>query len=357
MSRLVRQQHILFSSLLAAATFAAATLALAMGPVNIPYKTVVLAVARRVPGLGGIEASLPPAWETIIFDIRLPRVLLACVVGASLSAAGVAFQGLLRNPLADPYITGVSSGAALGAVIAILTGIPLVFSKHGLALLGRATIPAMAFLGGIGSVYAVLYLSRVDGRLPVDTFLLAGVVVGSFLWAVISFLMTLSGKALHEIVFWLMGSLSGRGWDDLWMALPWSIAGIAALYLFSRDLNILALGEEQAWQLGVEVEWSKLLIVLTSAMLTASAVAVSGIIGFIGLVVPHMTRIIVGPDHRLLLPTSLLSGALFLVAADTLARVILPPVEIPVGVITAMVGGPFFLYLLKEAKRHDTLRG
>jgi iron complex transport system permease protein len=277
----------------------------------------------------------------IVRDIRLPRVLLAALVGASLALAGAAFQGMLRNSLADPYIVGTSSGAALGAAIAIVLGLS---SSIDAAWPAR---PLFAFVGALLTMAFVFALSRLDGRLPVDTFLLAGVVVGSFLWAFVSFLMAASQGRMREIVFWLMGDLSLASWPLVQMILPYFLAGLAALFLLAHRLNLLAVGEESAAALGVDVERTKILVVVFASLLTAAAVSVSGLIGFLGLMVPHLIRSIWGPDHRILLPASALGGATFLVLADTAARM-MGPVEMPVGVLTALFGGPFFFVILRR---------
>lgn len=339
--------------ILGACLFAAGLVSIVTGSVMIPPKTVISLLVSKILGHG--TSPVPLAWQTIIIEVRLPRTALGAIVGASLSAAGVTFQGLLRNPLADPYITGVSSGAALGAVLAIITGLPVLLLKAGVArVISGAIIPIFAFFGGMAAVYTVLALSRARGHIPTDTFLLAGVVVGSFFWAVVSFLMTVAGRALHEMIFWLMGSLSSRTWGDVYMVLPWALTGFGIMWFFSRDLNVLALGEESALQLGLDTEFLKKVLIIVASMVTAAAVAASGIIGFVGLVVPHVMRLLIGPDHRVLLPGSILAGAAFLVLADTLARVLIAPTEIPVGIITSMAGGPFFLYLLRRRKANVT---
>ncbi len=316
------------------------------GSASIPPLEVASIIARRLPFVGapaGAQAS-PTAHEVIVLQVRMPRILLGAMVGGSLAAAGAALQGLLRNPLADPYIVGVSAGAALGATVAIVAGLPM-------TALGVASVPAAAFLSAILTMVLVYSLARVSGRLPTDTFLLAGVVVGSFLWALISFLMVLSGDDLRQIVMWLMGSLSGKGYAHVKMAFPYVAGGLAALGVLSRDFNLISLGDDEARYLGLDPEEFKRVAVLAASLVTAASVAVGGIIGFVGLIVPHAMRLVLGPDHRTLIPACMLAGAAFLVAADTLARTLIAPAELPVGVITAIVGGPFFLYLLRRRKR------
>ncbi len=277
---------------------------------------------------------------TIIWQIRFPRVLLGFLIGASLAAAGAAFQGLLQNPLADPYTIGVSSGAALGATAAILL-LPAGFFSQML-------IPLFGFLGALVALFSVYQLGRVGGRLPVVTVLLAGVVISSFFSALISLSMLFAGEQMRSIFFWLVGGLGMKGWPYVALIVPYLVLGLAVLIFHSRDLNLILLGEEEALSLGVEVERVKKIVLVAASLLTAGAVSVSGMIGFVGLIVPHAMRILIGPDHRLLFPAAVFGGGIFLVAADTFARTVLSPVELPVGIITAFIGAPFFMYLLRR---------
>lgn len=286
---------------------------------------------------------LDPATATILLDLRLPRVLLGILVGASLALAGSGFQGILRNPLADPYIVGTSAGAALGASLAIVLHLPS-------PLPWLSPVPALAFLGALGAMMAVYRLARIGNTLPVETFLLAGVVVGSFAGAMVSFLMTLAHEDLPRVVFWLMGSLGQADASRVALVAPYLLIGGVALYLLSPALNLASMGDEAAWSLGVDVERLKIRVILAGSLVTAAAVSASGLIGFLGLLVPHLTRMLVGPDHRVLMPASALGGAAFLVLADTVARTVGAPQEIPVGVVTAMVGAPFFFWLLHRRK-------
>lgn len=298
------------------------------------------ALARA--GNGGDPALVGGAQEArIIWDLRLPRVVLASLVGASLALAGVALQGMLRNPLADPYIVGTSSGAAFGAAIAIVLGLSSGFDT------AWPMRPIFSFAGALLTMAFVVRLSRVDGRLPLDTFLLAGVVVGSFLWALVSFVMATSQGRMKEIVFWLMGDLSLASWPTVAMVVPYMAVGAAALMMLAHRLNLLSVGEESAAALGVQVEATKLAIVAFASLLTGAAVSVSGLIGFLGLLVPHVMRALCGPDHRVLLPASALAGAAFLLVVDTAAR-LASPIELPVGVLTALFGGPFFFVILRR---------
>ncbi len=288
-------------------------------------------------------ARLDPATATILLDLRLPRVLLGMLVGASLALAGSGFQGILRNPLADPYIVGTSAGAALGATLAIVLHLPS-------PLPWLSPVPALAFLGALGAMLAVYRLARIGNTLPVETFLLAGVVVGSFAGAMVSFLMTMAHEDLPRVVFWLMGSLGQADASRVALVSPYLLIGGVALYLLSPALNLASMGDEVAWSLGVDVERLKIRVILAGSLVTAAAVSASGLIGFLGLLVPHLARMLVGPDHRVLMPASALGGAAFLVMADTVARTVGAPQEIPVGVVTAMVGAPFFFWLLHRRK-------
>ncbi len=318
-------------------------LALASGSVAIPVREVARILLHRLPGVGPPPpAAWPASHEQIVLAVRSPRVALAAAVGATLGLAGAALQGLLRNPMADPYVIGVSSGAALGATLAMTLGL----GKG----LGLGMVPAAAFLGALASIAMVYTLARTGGRLPVLNLLLAGVAVGSFLSALVSALLVFAHRDVRPVIFWLMGGLGGRGWFHLAAASPYMLLGAGGILLLARELNALLLGEESARQLGVDTERVKLWLVAAAALATAAAVAVAGIIGFVGLVVPHMARLVVGADHRILLPAAGLGGAALLVLADTAARVALAPGEIPVGIITSLIGGPFFLYLLRRAR-------
>lgn len=299
-----------------------------------------------VQGLQGLllgwregSAILTPSEKTIIFSIRLPRVLFAGLVGAALSGAGVIFQALLRNPLADPYILGISGGSAVGAIIGIIIGIGAV----------PFAIPGLAFCGAAATVLLVFFIGRSNRELHSTTLLLAGVIVNAFFSAVIMFLISISTNTeLHSITFWLMGDLTLSSWYKILFVAILLFAGAALIYSFARPLNLIVTGEETALQLGVDVERTKITLFIAGSLLTAVAVAFSGVIGFVGLIIPHMMRMVFGPDHRLLLPASFLFGASFLVAADTIARTVIPQTELPVGVITAMCGAPYFIYLLRR---------
>ncbi len=328
--------------ILAAVLVGALVLGVCTGSASIsPTNVFRLAFA----GLTGQEAppGLSSTHLSIVWNLRVPRVILASMVGVGLASAGAAFQGLFKNPLADPYILGISSGAALGAAFGLVYGLTW-------TVLGMGAVPVLAFMGGVVSITAVYHLARVNGTVPVMSLLLAGVALGAFLSAALALLMYTDVDRVGQVVFWLLGSLSGANWTKVWMAVPYLLLGLAIILLHSRELNALLLGEEPAQHLGVDVERVKRSLLLGGTLATAAAVSVSGVIGFLGLIVPHGVRLVVGPDHRFLLPVTALMGASFMVLADTLARTVLAPAELPVGILTAFCGGPFFLYILRQRK-------
>ena len=318
-------------------------LATTIGSVSIPFSTTIGILLSRLPWV-----DMSPTWtgtlETIIFDIRLPRVVLAGLVGSALATAGATYQGLFRNPLADPYLIGVAQGAALGAVIGFL--LPPAWHS-----LGFGIIPLLAFCGAVVSTAVVYNLARVGKTLPATTLILAGVALGALLASIVSYLVISSGEKIHGIMFWLMGSFSLSQWSEVIIALPYVILGVTIILLYARPLNLVQLDEEQAQQLGINVERLKLVLLAAATLITAAAVSFVGIIGFVGIIVPHAVRLIWGVDHRFLLPLSVLTGAVFLILADMIARTVMAPTEIPIGVITALCGAPFFLYLLKRRRR------
>ncbi|NIO05029.1 MAG: iron chelate uptake ABC transporter family permease subunit [Proteobacteria bacterium] len=308
---------------------------LSFGTVRIGLSDVFRAL---VSGLRDGDPGGGQGYFTIILSIRLPRILLAAVVGGALSVAGSIFQALLRNPLADPYILGVSSGSAVGAVLAMMLG--LAATSLGL--------PLASFLGAIGTVLIVFNVGRMGRRVHTNTLLLAGVIINAFFGAVLMFLISISKtEALHSIIFWLMGDFSFADYRGLTLASPYVLTGALLAYFLARRLNLIVAGEDEASQLGVDVERVKKYAYALASLITAAAVSVCGLIGFVGLMIPHMIRLILGSDHRLLIPAAALWGAGFLVICDTLARSILAPMELPVGVVTAAFGAPFFIYLLK----------
>jgi len=325
------------------ASVAVIALATTIGSVKIPFLTTCRILFSQLP-----LVDIAPTWtgpmETIILDIRLPRVIMAGLVGAALSIAGATYQGLFRNPLADPYLIGAAQGAALGAVIGFL----LPFDWHGT---GFGIIPVLAFTGAILSIAIVYILARVGKTVPVTTLILAGVALGALWGSIVSYLIITSGEKIHGIMFWLMGSFSLSEWSEVAVVLPYVVVGVVIILLYSRSLNVMQLDEEQAKQLGINVEKVKLILLAAATLITAAAVSFVGTIGFVGIIIPHAVRLIWGPDHRFLLPLSVLTGAIFLVLADLGARTVMSPTEIPIGVITAICGVPFFLYLLRRKKR------
>ncbi|MGG1663830.1 FecCD family ABC transporter permease [Brevibacillus sp. NRS-1366] len=324
---------------------ASVIISISLGAAQLPLSQVWLILLHQVPGLYEyVPVNWPESSEQIVMKVRFPRIVLAVLVGACLSLAGAGFQGVLRNSLADPYTMGVASGSAVGAAFLILFGLQITF-------LGQWSIPVVAFLTGFVSLWIVLRLANTQGKLQTETLLLSGVVVQAFLGSLVSFMVSLSDKAVNEIVFWLMGSLSFRGWDFTYVLLPYLVVGLMVLVSYARALNLFALGERQAAHLGVSVDRTKLIVLIVSTLLTAGAVSISGIIGFVGLVVPHLVRLMVGPDYRILLPMATICGGIYVLWADTLARMLLGPTEIPLGVVTAFLGAPFFAYLLKQNKR------
>ncbi|NKB71669.1 MAG: iron chelate uptake ABC transporter family permease subunit [Candidatus Latescibacteria bacterium] len=316
----------------------AVVVGLGTGPVAIPAERVAALL------LGGGENGDEQVIEAfIVRDLRLPRVLLAILVGALLSQCGAVMQGFFQNPMADPYIIGVSSGAALGATIALTF-------LGGTMLAGLHAVSLCAFLGALGVTFLVYTISLRGGRLPTALVLLTGVAVSALGTGLTSFILISTQSDLKRILYWLMGGLANRGWDHLSLIAPYALVGMGLVLFFARDLNILLQGEENAQYMGVDVERVKRILLALSALLAGLAVAVSGLIGFVGLVVPHVMRLLVGPDHRILLPASMVGGAILLVWADTLARWLIAPAEIPIGIITSLVGVPFFLFLLSRRR-------
>jgi iron complex transport system permease protein len=289
--------------------------------------------------------DLDEAASNILWNIRMPRVVLAGLVGASLAIAGAAFQGLLKNPLADPYTLGVSSGASVGAVVTLFFGISVPF-------LGLFTLPVFSMLGAFLTMVTVMSFAKlIDRAMKMETIILTGIIFSSFLGSVISLMISLSGEELRQIIGWLLGSVSMRGWPYVTMALPFMTIGFLLLWLNRRELNALVFGEERAKHLGVNVKRRKMMILTGGSILTGAAVSVSGTIGFVGLVVPHMTRMLWGSDHRHVLPLSFINGASLLIICDLVSRTIISPSELPIGVITAFIGAPVFAFIFWKQRR------
>ena len=329
-------------SLLATLVVVTGLVSLHLGPVPIQTTTVFKSALSAI-GIEGLAVDRTA--QLVVEQIRLPRILVGAAVGMALGLAGTSMQGLFRNPMADPGIIGVSAGGAVGAVAAIALGWANWF---------LLALPTFAFAGAISALFLVYGIAAVGGRLSMATLLLAGVAVNAFLGAVVSAIIYLipNEGALREILFWLAGGFDSRSWDHVRIAIPPIATGSLVLVLAARDLNLLVLGDDEARSLGVRIGVVRALVLAASALVTGSAVAVSGTIAFVGLVTPHMLRLVLGPDHRILMPTSALGGALFVMLADMVARTVIQPAEFRVGILTAFVGAPFFVFLLIKNKRH-----
>ncbi len=329
------------SWVLALLALAAALVSLSLGPVTIPASHVGAIVLSLV----GLDvADYGRTEQLVIEQIRLPRILVGASVGMALGVAGATMQGLFRNPMADPGIIGVSAGGAVGAVVAIATGMAGLFFL---------AIPMCAFVGAIAASFLVYGIAAVGGRFSMATLLLAGVAVNAFLGAVVSAIIILipDNGALREILFWLSGGLDSRSWEHVRISTPLILGAVAVIMLMARDLNLLMLGDDEARSMGVRVGIARPVLLAAAALATGAAVAVSGTIAFVGLVTPHILRLVLGPDHRVLIPLSAAGGAVFIIVADTVARTVVQPAEFRVGVLTAFVGAPFFIFLLIKNKR------
>jgi iron complex transport system permease protein len=336
-------------ALLIVALILTIAIAAAIGPVQISPLEVFKIILQKIPLIGGSIKVDSPLNQEIILSVRLPRVLAAALVGVALASSGTVLQGLLRNPIADPFIIGISAGASLGASIAMVTGI-------GASIFGLLySVPIAAFISAVGTVFLIYNLSRIGGSMSMLTLLLIGVAITSLFSALVYLIMLITNAQAQGILFWMFGSLTLASWNYVYMAFPFIIAGLAVILYFARDLNPIALGEEQAHHLGVDTEMLKKILLACVSLVTAAAVSISGIIGFIGLIIPHIMRLLVGPDHRMLIPSSALAGAIVLILCDTLARTVMSPSEVPVGIITAILGCPFFIYLLLRTRRGSWL--
>lgn len=320
------------------------TIGISFGSVPVPIPVLLQIIGKEIFHLP-ISADPDVMLTNIVMNIRLPRVLLAGFVGASLAISGAGFQGLLRNPLADPYTLGISSGASVGAVLTIFLNISLPF-------IGLYTLPALSIVCSVLTMFCVLaFAKKMDRSMKVETIILTGIIFSSFLSAFISLMIALTGDELRQIIGWLMGSVSMRGWNYIAIILPFFIIGSLILIMNTSELNAMTFGEDRAKHLGVNVKRRKMWILIAGSMLTGAAVAVSGAIGFVGLVIPHFVRKIWGPDHKHLLPLSLLVGSGFLILADFVARSLIAPSELPIGVITSLIGAPAFALILLKRRR------
>ncbi|MGW0036498.1 FecCD family ABC transporter permease [Gordonia sp. NPDC003376] len=319
----------------------ACLLAVMVGPAGLSAKGVLLDLLDRLP-LVDVESGLSGRQQTILWEVRMPRVALAALVGMMLAVAGAAYQGVFRNPLADPYLLGVSSGAGLGATIAIVAG----------GVIGSAGVPVAAFVGGLIAVAATYALGRTVGGVRSEVvIILAGVAVAAFATAIQTFLMQQHDDTLRQVYTWMLGRLATDGWDDVVTVLPYVVVCVVIIVASARILDVMAVGDIEASSLGIRPERVRLGLVCVATLGTAAVVSVSGLIGFVGIVIPHAVRILVGPGHRLLLPLSMLVGAAFLVLADVVARTVMTPAELPIGVVTAAIGAPFFLVVLRRTGR------
>ncbi|MEX2229713.1 MAG: iron ABC transporter permease [Dehalococcoidia bacterium] len=317
-------------------------LSITQGAAGLPAGDVLRVLASQLP-LGGVESTVPATWQRIVIDVRLPRILGAAAVGAALAYSGAAYQGVFRNPLAGPFLLGVASGAALGAAIAIM-------SPLGRNVYGFGWEPVFAFVGGLATVVLVYLISRSQGVIDNTTMILAGVALSAVFSAATALLLLTGGDRARPIFGFLFGGFNAVSWVRLAWATPYLLTGAAIVAVHARVLNVLQLDEEQASQLGVDVTRTKLIVLAGASLMATAAVALAGIIGFVGLVVPHVVRMLAGRDHRRLLPLTALWGGSFLIVVDLFARTALAPQEVPVGIVTSLIGGPFFLWLLHRQR-------
>ncbi|MGA3112135.1 MAG: iron chelate uptake ABC transporter family permease subunit [Candidatus Bathyarchaeia archaeon] len=315
-----------------------------IGYTPISFSQILMILGKQIPYAPIKSSSISSIDSAIIIQIRLPRILAGALVGAGLAAAGVIYQGIFRNPMADSYLLGASAGASVGYTIAVL------YVTSSLSLIGLGMTQIFAFIFALLTVFVVLTISRVGGKIPTTTLLLSGIVANIFLLAIETVMQLRSGKVLSGIVAWLAGGFSDTVWTQFYAVMPIILVGIVLTYFFTRDLNVFSMGEDTAQHLGVNTERTRQVLLAIASLITAACVAISGVIGFVGLIIPHMTRLVIGPDHRILLPASTIVGAIFLVICDSVARVATGASELPVGVITALVGTPFFIYLLRRRK-------
>ena len=317
-----------------------------MGVANISFIESLKIMVSKIPWVGRLvdDENISKSHRLIVLNVRMPRIFLSALVGAGLSIVGSTFQGMFRNPMADPYILGISSGASVGATIAIVLGL-------GGMVGGLGVITLFAFLGAILTALVVYNIARVGNRVTTLGLILAGVAVGFFLSAVVSMLMFFNRDQIEKIVMWTMGSVSAATWSQVGILLPVVAIGSVVIIAFARELNAMSTGEETAKSLGIEVEKVKKILLAVSALVIACCVSTSGVIGFVGLIVPHLIRLVLGSDQRVVVPFSAVAGAIFMVACDTLARNLIPPSEIPVGAVTSLFGAPFFIFMLVRNKK------
>jgi iron complex transport system permease protein len=336
----MKQNPFLIFCLLALILTMTVICATGLGFLQISPVEVIQILLARITGRV-LPDTLNKVFPLVVMDVRLPRILTSALVGGGLAVAGGVFQAILLNPLADPYTLGISSGAAFGASVAF------VFTILGIAMPQWVTVPLFAFLGAIGTLFAVFALASPDERFSSNTLILSGVIIASILSAGIGFIKYLADEKVGVIIFWLMGSFVGKSWTDLILTLTITLPGLLVIFYFTRDLNIMALGSKTAETLGVEAGKIRKILLIWASMITAVCVSVSGIIGFVGLIVPHLLRLLLGPDNRILIPACFFGGAILLLWADTITRALLPS-EIPIGILTSLIGGPFFCYIFRR---------
>jgi iron complex transport system permease protein len=317
-----------------------------IGVADIKFIDSLKIISSKIPFIKNLVdvSNIKETSKIILLNIRLPRIILAVIIGIALSTSGVVFQAIFKNPMADPYILGISAGAAFGATVVIILGISFSF-------IGLSAISLGAFIGAISTTAIVYNIARINSKVPVITLLLSGIAISFFLSALINLIMTFNHDQVEKIVFWTMGSVSAASWNSVMVSIVPVSIGVIIFLIFSKDLNVILMGEETAQNLGVNVELLKKILLVVASIVSASVVAVSGIIGFVGLIVPHAVRIVVGPDHRKLFPFTIITGALFMIIADTISRVALEPTELPIGVITSLIGAPYFIFLLIRNKK------
>ncbi|MCK8059275.1 MULTISPECIES: iron ABC transporter permease [unclassified Fusibacter] len=317
-----------------------------LGAADISFSGAWRVMAHRIPLLGNLIDidDISKMHQTIILNLRIPRILLAIMVGGLLAGSGTVYQSVFRNPMADPFVLGVSSGAALGAAATMIFGLEM-------SLFGISSISVAAFIGALVTTFIVYRVSSSGGKTPVMTLILTGIAMSFFLSSILSLLITFNRDQLEQIVFWSYGSLSTTGWRHIYTVLPFYAVSMGFFLLKGRVLNILTLGEESASSLGVDVQKERKILLAVASLATAAAVAVTGIIGFVGLVVPHMLRLITGPDNRSLLPYTIIAGGIFMLVCDAVARTAIIPMEIPIGIITSAIGAPYFIYLIVRNKK------
>lgn len=347
MSKFFIKKKKTFFLILSIAYAVLAIVATSVGAANITPYNVLSVLLKHVPFIGRyINGNIDATFSLIVFKVRMPRIVMASFVGMGLSVVGASFQALFKNPMADPYVLGVSSGAALGAALAIVIKLPYMGSF-------LSIVTVFAFIGAVITIIFVYSIAQVKGKVTTTNLLLAGIAVNFFISAMISIIMVFNQQDVNKIVFWMMGSFNASSWKNIIMVAPIVLIGTVIIYFFHRDFNLMLIGDESAKSLGVETEMLKKLIVIVSSMIMAVSVSFSGIIGFVGFLVPHIVRIMFGPDNKTVIPFSALGGAIFLLLADTVARTVASPAELPVGAVTSIIGAPYFIYLLMKMKRRN----